>query len=62
MGDKMIKRITNFKATSDLKKIFQLSWPVMVGMILQSLLGTVDMMFISSLSLKKLWGGGYGVS
>lgn len=54
MGDKMIKRITNFKATSDLKKIFQLSWPVMVGMILQSLLGTVDMMFISILGTTPL--------
>lgn len=44
----------NFKLTTDLKKIFQLSWPVMVGMILQSLLGTVDMMFISLLGTEPL--------
>jgi putative MATE family efflux protein len=50
----MIHKITNFKVTSDLKKIFQLSWPVMVGMILQSLLGTVDMMFISMLGTEPL--------
>lgn len=50
----MIQKITKFKATSDFKKIFQLSWPVMVGMILQSLLGTVDMMFISLLGTEPL--------
>ncbi len=50
----MIQKITKFKATSDFKKIFQLSWPVMVGMILQSLLGTVDMMFIALLGTEPL--------
>jgi putative MATE family efflux protein len=50
----MIQKITKFKVTSDFKKIFQLSWPVMVGMILQSLLGTVDMMFISLLGTEPL--------
>jgi putative MATE family efflux protein len=49
-----MERTMNFKLTSDLKKIFQLSWPVMVGMILQSLLGTVDMMFISLLGTEPL--------
>lgn len=42
------------KITTDLKKIFQLSWPVMLGMILQSLLGTVDTMFISRLGTSQL--------
>lgn len=37
----------------DFKRIFQLSWPVMVGMILQSLLGTIDMAFISSLGTSQ---------
>jgi putative MATE family efflux protein len=40
--------------TSDLKRIFELSWPVMLGMVLQSLLGTVDMMFISMLGTSEL--------
>lgn len=44
----------DMKFTSDLKKIFALSWPVMLGMILQSLLGTVDMMFISMLGTSQL--------
>lgn len=46
--------IFKFKITSDLRKIFELSWPVMLGMILQSLLGTVDMMFISRLGTAPL--------
>lgn len=52
----MIKQVFNiFKVNSkeDFSRIFQLSWPVMVGMILQSLLGTVDMMFISSLGTSQ---------
>ncbi|MBN2260569.1 MAG: MATE family efflux transporter [Clostridiales bacterium] len=32
-----------------LNKMIQLSWPVMIGMILQSFLGTVDLYFISKL-------------
>ncbi|MDF2881212.1 MAG: putative efflux family protein [Clostridiaceae bacterium] len=36
-----------------LKQIFQLSWPVMLGMILQSLLGTVDTYFISQLGTSQ---------
>lgn len=43
-----------FKLTEDLKKIFELSWPVMLGMILQSLLGTVDLIFISKLGTSQL--------
>lgn len=50
----MIQKVIDFKVTSDLKKIFQLSWPVMIGMILQSLLGTVDMMFISMMGTAPL--------
>ncbi|MGL5330959.1 MAG: MATE family efflux transporter [Peptostreptococcaceae bacterium] len=37
-----------------MKKIFQLSWPVMAGMILQSLLSTVDMMFVGRLGTTQL--------
>lgn len=52
----MIKDLVNiFKINSrqDFNKIFQLSWPVMAGMILQSLLGTVDMAFISRLGTSQ---------
>ncbi len=35
------------KLSGDFRKIIKLSWPVMVGMVLQSLLGTVDLKFIS---------------
>jgi len=42
------------KRKSDLKRIFELSWPVMIGMILQSLLGTVDTKFIGMLGTKQL--------
>ncbi|MDF2675413.1 MAG: putative efflux family protein [Clostridiales bacterium] len=52
----MTKQVFNiFKINSkeEFSRIFQLSWPVMVGMILQSLLGTVDMMFISSLGTSQ---------
>lgn len=48
--------------TSDLKKIFQLSWPVMLGMILQSLLGTIDMFFISKLGTSELAAASLGIS
>jgi Na+-driven multidrug efflux pump len=41
MGKNILKFI-NKKFNNDIKQIFMLSWPVMVGMILQSLLGTVD--------------------
>lgn len=42
-----------FKLSGDFKKIMILSWPVMVGMILQSLLGTVDLKFISMIGKGK---------
>ena len=35
------------KLRTELKSIWNLSWPVIVGMVLQSLLGTVDLKFIS---------------
>lgn len=38
---------------SKIRQIFQLSWPVMLGMILQSLLGTVDTYFISKLGTSQ---------
>lgn len=41
------------KHRSDLRMIFDLSWPVMLGMILQSLLGTVDTYFISQLGTSQ---------
>lgn len=50
----MIQKIAKFQVTSEFKKIFQLAWPVMIGMILQSLLGTVDMMFIALLGTEPL--------
>ncbi|MGL5345844.1 MAG: MATE family efflux transporter [Peptostreptococcaceae bacterium] len=37
-----------------MNKIFKLSWPVMLGMILQSLLSTVDMVFIGKLGTYEL--------
>lgn len=39
--------------SGDIWKIFNLSWPVMIGMILQSLLGTVDTYFISKLGTSQ---------
>ncbi len=37
-----------------MKKIFQLSWPVMCSLILQNLLGTVDMMYVGKLGTIQL--------
>lgn len=58
----MSELIAKFKLTSDLKKIFALSWPVMLGMILQSLLGTVDMIFISKLGTNELAAASLGLT
>lgn len=58
----MSELITKFKLTTDLKKIFALSWPVMLGMILQSLLGTVDMIFISRLGTNELAAASLGLT
>jgi len=58
----MSELIAKFKLTSDLKKIFALSWPVMLGMILQSLLGTVDMIFISKLGINELAAASLGLT
>ncbi len=44
-----ITKATDKKFRSDIKKIFMLSWPIMVGMTLQSLLATVDTYFIAKL-------------
>lgn len=41
------------KHRSEIREIFELSWPVMLGMILQSLLGTVDTYFISKLGTSQ---------
>lgn len=38
---------------SEIKQIFKLSWPVMLAMILQSMLGTVDLYFISKLGTSQ---------
>lgn len=38
---------------SDIKKILALAWPVMLGMVFQSLLATVDTYFISKLGLEQ---------
>lgn len=50
--------LTNKKFSEDIKKIFMLSWPVMIGMILQSLLGTVDTYFISKLGTSEAAAAG----
>jgi len=50
----MEETTVKLKEKSDLKKIFELSWPVMIGMILQSLLGTVDTKFIGMLGKAQL--------
>ncbi|WP_435788342.1 MATE family efflux transporter [Clostridium sp.] len=56
--DKNILNLTNKKISSEIKQIFMLSWPVMVGMILQSLLGTVDTYFISKLGTSQAAAAG----
>lgn len=48
-----ISKITDEKFSADIKKIFMLSWPIMIGMILQSLLGTVDTYFIAKLGTSE---------
>ncbi len=53
-----ILNLINKKFNGDIKKIFMLSWPVMVGMILQSLLGTVDIYFISKLGTNQAAAAG----
>ncbi|MGL6105228.1 MATE family efflux transporter [Romboutsia sp.] len=45
-----------------MNKIFKLSWPVMAGMILQSLLATVDMIFVGRLGTSQLAGVGIATS
>ena len=56
--DKNILNLTNKKISNEIKQIFMLSWPVMVGMILQSLLGTVDTYFISKLGTSQAAAAG----
>jgi putative MATE family efflux protein len=55
---KNIFNLKNKKFSNDIKQIFMLSWPVMVGMILQSLLGTVDTYFISKLGTSEAAAAG----
>lgn len=47
-------QLQKFTFSEDLKKIFALSWPVMLSIILQNLLGTVDMIFIGDLGTSQL--------
>lgn len=56
--DKDNLNLTNKKLTNDIKQIFMLSWPVMAGMILQSLLSTVDTYFISKLGTSEAAAAG----
>ena len=37
-----------------MRKIFELSWPVMLGVVLQNLLGTVDLYFVGKLGTTEL--------
>ncbi|MEK6266846.1 MAG: MATE family efflux transporter [Clostridium sp.] len=53
-----ILNIINKKLNSDIKQIIMLSWPVMVGMILQSFLGTVDTYFITKLGTSQAAAAG----
>ncbi|MGV8984213.1 MATE family efflux transporter [Clostridium sp.] len=46
-------KIADKKFSGDIKRIFMLSWPIMIGMILQSLLGTVDTYFIARLGTNE---------
>ena len=55
---KNIFNLVNKKFSNDIKQIFMLSWPVMVGMILQSLLSTVDTYFISKLGTSEAAAAG----
>lgn len=41
--------MSSVRKQSDISLIFRLSWPVMLGMVLQSILSTVDVYFISGL-------------
>lgn len=45
-----------------IKKIFILAWPVMLGMILQSLLGTIDLFFIAKLGKSEAAAASLGNS
>jgi putative MATE family efflux protein len=58
MDNNNLNNLTNKKFSEDIKKIFMLSWPVMIGMILQSLLGTVDTYFISKLGTSEAAAAG----
>lgn len=57
MGSNILN-LMNKKFNEDIKQIIMLSWPVMVGMILQSLLGTVDTYFISKLGTNQAAAAG----
>ena len=51
--DKNINEHGSAPHLSEIKEIFKLSWPVMLAMIFQSLLGSVDMYFISRLGTSQ---------
>lgn len=57
MGKNILNTI-NKKFNGDIKQIIMLSWPVMLGMILQSFLGTVDTYFISKLGTSQAAAAG----
>lgn len=54
--------LSKYISTDYIKKIFKLARPVMIGMILQSLLGTVDMWFISKLGTNEASAASLGGS
>jgi Na+-driven multidrug efflux pump len=45
--------MNSLKKQSDIVLIFKLSWPVMLGMVFQSILSTVDVYFISNLGTSQ---------
>jgi len=55
-------KISKFISTDYIKKIFILAGPVMLGTILQTLLGTVDMWFISKLGTNEASAASLGNS
>lgn len=62
LEDKNKMKLLKLKLSEDLKKIFSLSWPVMLSIILQNLLGTVDMIFIGKLGKLQLAAAGLSLS
>lgn len=55
-------QLRSIKFSDDLRKIFNLSWPVMLSIVLQNLLVTVDMMFIGKIGPLQLTAAGLSSS